>query len=99
VKKIERRQTPQVQEVELATFAERDAFLKRARDVGLPPREYELFRLSLEDSKRFLRNGRLNYSEAAREMGVAVRRSSHSGQGSGKHSQHSRFRLNSQLIV
>jgi hypothetical protein len=72
VHKIERRQTPRVQEVELATFAARDALLKRGRDAGLPPREYELFRLALGDPKRFLRNGKLNYSEAACELGVAI---------------------------
>jgi hypothetical protein len=72
VKKIERRQTPRAEEVELATFAEWEDLLKRARDAGLIPREYELFSLVLGDPKRFLRrSGGLNCDEAARELGVA----------------------------
>lgn len=59
-------------EAELATFAEREALLKRAREAGLTPREHELFALVVGDPKRFLRNNRLNHKEAAAEMGVAV---------------------------
>jgi hypothetical protein len=60
---------------ELAGFADREEklrLLKRGREVGLPPREYELFGLVVSDPKRFLRDGKLNHNEAAREMGVAV---------------------------
>jgi hypothetical protein len=59
-------------EVELATFAEREALLKQAREAGLTPREHELFTLVVSEPERFLRNGKLNHNEAAREMGVAV---------------------------
>ena len=52
--------------------AEREALLRRAREAGLPPREYELFRLVMGDQRRFLRNGKLNHREAAQEMHVAV---------------------------
>ena len=60
---------------ELAGFVDREEklrLLKRGREVGLPPREYELFGLVVSDPKRFLRDGKLNHNEAAREMGVAV---------------------------
>ncbi len=59
-------------EVELAEFAVRERLLKRARDAGLPPREQELFGLVMREPGRFLRNGKLNHAEAARELGVAV---------------------------
>lgn len=52
-------------ELELATFAEREALLRRGRDVGLPPREFELLKLLAENPK-------LSHREAARELGVAV---------------------------
>lgn len=57
---------------DLAAFANREQMLKRGREAGLPPREYELFCLVMGDTERFLRNGRLNHGEAAREMGLAV---------------------------
>jgi hypothetical protein len=60
---------------ELGGFADREEklrLLKRGREVGLPPREYELFGLVVNDPKRFWRDGKLNHNEAAREMGVAV---------------------------
>jgi hypothetical protein len=72
VKKIERRQPSRAQELELAILAHRDALLKRGRDARLPPREYELFRLALGNPDRFLPYGKLDHSEAARELGVAV---------------------------
>jgi hypothetical protein len=72
VKEIAPRRSPQTEEVELAAFAEREALLKKAREAALTPREYELFGLVVSDPERFLRNGKLNHSEAAREMGVAV---------------------------
>jgi hypothetical protein len=69
---VERSRGERSSEVELATFAEREAILKQARAAGLTPREHELFGLVVSDPKRFLRrNGKLNHSEAAREMGVA----------------------------
>ena len=71
VKAIEQRQTPQAAEDELASFADRQRLLKRGREVGLPPREYELFGLVMGDPERFLRRGKLNHGEAAREMGLA----------------------------
>lgn len=58
--------------LELATFAEREALLKRAREAGLTPREQELLQLAMRNPERFLRNGKLNHKEAARELGVAV---------------------------
>ena len=58
--------------VDLAAFAERERLLKKAREAALTPREYELFGLVVSDPKRFLRDGKLNHNEAAREMGVAV---------------------------
>jgi hypothetical protein len=71
-KKLERRQKPPPQEIELATFAKREAFLKRGREAGLPPREYELLRLVMRDPQRFFRNDKLNHREVAREMDLAV---------------------------
>jgi hypothetical protein len=72
VKKIEENGKPVPQVLELARFANREALMKRARQAGLPPKEQELFRLVFGDPDRFLRNGKLNHSEAARELGVAV---------------------------
>jgi DNA-binding CsgD family transcriptional regulator len=47
LKKIEQPQSPHVEEAELAMFAndEREALLRRGRDAGLPPSEYELLKL------------------------------------------------------
>jgi hypothetical protein len=56
----------------LAAFANRELTLKLGREAGLPPREYELFCLVTGDAERFFRNGRLDHSEAAREMDLAV---------------------------
>jgi hypothetical protein len=69
---VERSRGERSSEVELSTFAKREAMLKQARAAGLTPREHELFGLVVSDPKRFLRNGKLNHNEAAREMGVAV---------------------------
>jgi DNA-directed RNA polymerase specialized sigma24 family protein len=69
---VERLDSETSDEVKLAMFAEREAWIKRARSAGLTPREHELFRLVVSDPTRFLRNGKLNHKEAAREMGVAV---------------------------
>jgi hypothetical protein len=71
-KNIEQRDKPQAVEFELPTPATREALLKRGREAGLPPREYELFALVMGDPERFLRNGKLNHREAAQEMDVAV---------------------------
>jgi hypothetical protein len=71
-KKLERRHTASPEEIELAMFADREALLKRGREAGLPPREYELFALVMGDPGRFLRNGKLNHREAAQEMNLAV---------------------------
>jgi len=57
---------------ELAAFADREKLLKRAKDAGLTPKEYQLFALVAGDPGRFLKNGKLNHSEAAHAMGVAV---------------------------
>jgi hypothetical protein len=48
------------------------ALLKKGREAGLPPREYELFSLVMSDTERFFKNDRLDHGEAAREMGLAV---------------------------
>jgi DNA-binding CsgD family transcriptional regulator len=54
-KKIAQRSSSQpaaeAEEIEQATFAERAAVLKRGRDAGLPPREYELLKLLVEEPK------------------------------------------------
>jgi DNA-binding CsgD family transcriptional regulator len=50
---------------ELAAFANRERLLKWGRDVGLPPREYELFGFLVDNP------GATN-SEAAQTMGIAV---------------------------
>ena len=71
-KKLERRHKPSPQEIELATFAEREALLKQGREIGLPLREYELLRLVMRDPKRFFRNDKLNHREVAREMDLAA---------------------------
>jgi len=49
-KKIEQRHKPPAVESDLAIFTqrEREAVLKRGRDAGLPPREYELLELLVE---------------------------------------------------
>lgn len=60
------------QETELALFADREKLLKRGKDAGLSPREYQLFALVTGDPERFLSNGKLDHSEAAQAMGVAV---------------------------
>ena len=69
---IEQRDKPQAVEFKLPTPAEREAVLKWGREAGLPPREYELLALVMGDPERFLRNGKLNHSEAAQEMDRAV---------------------------
>jgi DNA-binding CsgD family transcriptional regulator len=71
-KKLVWRYKPSPQEIELATFAEREALLKWGRETGLPPREYELLRLVMGNPKRFFRNDKLNHREVAREMDLAV---------------------------
>jgi DNA-binding CsgD family transcriptional regulator len=57
-------QQPKSPEHELARFAEREALLRRGREVGLPPREYEYLKL-------LAANPRISYSEAARELKIA----------------------------
>ena len=49
-KKVEQRHKPPAVETELPMFAqrEREAVLKRGREAGLPPREYELLKLLVE---------------------------------------------------
>src|SRR5215211_698232 len=69
---VERSRGETSTEAELPTFAQREAALKQARAAGLTPREHELFGLVVSDPKRFMRNGKLNHNEAAREMGAAV---------------------------
>jgi hypothetical protein len=56
---------------DLVQFADREALLRRGREAGLPPREYELFGLVMREPERFLRYGKLNHAEAAREMNLA----------------------------
>jgi DNA-binding CsgD family transcriptional regulator len=50
---------------ELAEFANREMALKRGRDAGLPPREYELY-------KFFVDNPRSTNVQAAQTLGIAV---------------------------
>jgi hypothetical protein len=60
---------------DLAAFIDSEqtqALLKKGREAGLPPREYELFSLVMSDTERFFKNDRLDHGEAAREMGLAV---------------------------
>jgi DNA-binding CsgD family transcriptional regulator len=75
VKAIEQRQTPQAAEDELATFADwerrlkrdrkaREGLLKRGREAGLPPREYELLKLLVEKPK-------ISSSEAGQRLGLS----------------------------
>lgn len=65
-RKIERRLRPGPnEEMQLATFVEREAALQRARDAGLTPREYELCRF-------FIENRTAKNADAARALGVAV---------------------------
>jgi hypothetical protein len=60
-------------ELKIAAFAHREGLLQRGKNAGLPPREYELFTLVVENSGRFLRDdGKLNHREAAQELGVAI---------------------------
>jgi len=67
LKKIEQPQTPHVEEAELAMFAhaEREALLKRGRDAGLPPSEYELLKL-------LAANPKIPNREAADRLGKSV---------------------------
>ena len=71
VKKIERRLSTEsmspAEETELAMFdaQERLLLLKKGRDVGLTPREYELYKL-------FVENPGMPYREAAHRLGIAV---------------------------
>jgi RNA polymerase sigma factor (sigma-70 family) len=73
VKKIEQRlssqrdsaEPPPPEEIELAAFAARERLLKQGRDAGLPPREYELFKLFVEDPD-------MPYREAAQRLGISV---------------------------
>ena len=60
-----RDQTRHGEVTELAGFAERDKLLKRGRDAGLPPREYELY-------KFFISNPGATNPQAARTLGVSV---------------------------
>jgi DNA-binding CsgD family transcriptional regulator len=69
VKKIERRLSTEplssLGETELATFDAQERLLKKGRDAGLTPREYELLKL-------FVENPNMPYREAAQRMGIAV---------------------------
>jgi DNA-binding CsgD family transcriptional regulator len=67
LKKIEQPQTPHVEEAELAKFApaEREALLKRGRDAGLPPSEYELLKV-------LAANPKIPNREAADKLGKSV---------------------------
>ena len=67
LKKIEQPQTLRVEEAELAMFAddEREALLKRGRDAGLPPSEYELLKV-------LAANPKIPNREAADKLGKSV---------------------------
>jgi len=64
-RRLEKRESKPPLEVELATFADHEKLLKRAKAAGLPPREYELFKL------RVVENPGMSLREAARRMGIA----------------------------
>src|SRR5215210_7451638 len=64
VRRIERHDVLVPPEAELTTFAAREAALKRAHDVGLTPRERELFTF-------FVENPQAKNAEAARALGMA----------------------------
>lgn len=59
-------------DVELAAWADREKLLRRGREAGLTPREYELFELFIRDPERYMRNGKLKHAEAAKKLGVAT---------------------------
>jgi DNA-directed RNA polymerase specialized sigma24 family protein len=64
-RRLGKRQSKPPLEVELATFADHETLLKQAKDTGLPPREYELFKL------RVIENPGMSLREAAQRMGIA----------------------------
>jgi DNA-binding CsgD family transcriptional regulator len=64
VKAIEQHQTPRPEAFELATFADRERILKRGRQAGLPPREYELLKLLVEKPK-------ISSREAGQRLGLS----------------------------
>lgn len=69
-RQLDNRSSKPPPEVELATFIERESIdseklLKRAKDAGLPPREYELYKL------RVVENYGMPLREAAQYMGIA----------------------------
>ena len=64
-RRLGKRESKPRPEVELATFADHEKLLKQAKDAGLPPREYELFKL------RVVENPGMSLREAAQRMGIA----------------------------
>ena len=71
-RRLEKRDAAKEKELFTFTQREREEVLKRGKDAGLSPREYQLVALVAGDPERFLKNGKLNHSEAAHAMGVAV---------------------------
>jgi len=65
VQQIERNQAPRVEEIELATFAEREALLRRGWEAGLPPSEYELLKL-------LMANPKITNRKAAAKLGKSI---------------------------
>jgi DNA-binding CsgD family transcriptional regulator len=69
VRKVEQRLSARppspTEETELATFAVREALLKRGREAGLPPREYELLKLLVEKPK-------ISSREAGQRLGLSA---------------------------
>jgi DNA-binding CsgD family transcriptional regulator len=63
-RRLEKRDTPPDLR-ELAQFADREALLKRGRDAGLPPKEYEVFKL-------FVENPGIKYREVADKLDVSI---------------------------
>jgi DNA-binding CsgD family transcriptional regulator len=52
-------------ELEFVTFAEREALLRRGREAGLPPKEYQYLKL-------LAANPRISYSDAARKLEISI---------------------------
>jgi DNA-binding CsgD family transcriptional regulator len=64
VRRLEKQSSKPPVEVELEAFVDREKVLKQLKDAGLPPREYELARLLIE-------NPGMTNREAAQYMKIA----------------------------
>jgi DNA-binding CsgD family transcriptional regulator len=65
-RRLEKREAPPAPDLrDLAQFADREALLKRVRDAALAPKEYEVFKL-------FVENPGVKYREVADKLGVSI---------------------------